>query len=76
MQLIRSREHELNSEQKRHKDMLRQMTKMDHEVRELKFQYEEQKKNSVRMQDLIEKLQAKVRMHKKQIEEAVSFCEN
>lgn len=58
-------------EQKRHKDVGRQMNKLEHEMRELKFQFEEQKRSSVRMQDLIDKLQSKIKMHKKQIEEAV-----
>lgn len=47
------------------------MNKLEHEMRELKFQFEEQKRSSVRMQDLIDKLQSKIKMHKKQIEEAV-----
>lgn len=39
-------------------------------------QAEEDRKNLARMQDLIEKLQSKVKSYKRQFEEAVSVCAN
>lgn len=71
-QLILARNHELDLEQKRHKDIIRQMNKSERECREQQFQVEEQKKSCAKMQELIEKLQSKIKVHKKQIEEAVS----
>ena len=86
-QLILARNHELDLEQKRHKEILRQMNKVswawtwldsachfqsERECREQQFQVEEQKKGCAKMQELIEKLQSKIKVHKKQIEEAVS----
>jgi len=43
----------------------------ERECREQQFQVEEQKKGCAKMQELIEKLQSKIKVHKKQIEEAV-----
>uniref|UniRef100_A0A183CGP0 Paramyosin n=1 Tax=Globodera pallida TaxID=36090 RepID=A0A183CGP0_GLOPA len=69
-QLIMARNHELYLEQKRHKEVMRQLNKSDRECREFQFQVEEQKKSAGKMQSLIEKLQSKIKVHKKQIEEA------
>ncbi|KAL3117013.1 hypothetical protein niasHT_002972 [Heterodera trifolii] len=69
-QLIMARNHELDLEQKRHKELLRQLNKSDRECREFQFQVEEQKKGTAKIQSLIEKLQSKIKVHKKQIEEA------
>ena len=70
---IRKREGELDYEQKRHKEILKQLSKHDREVRERQFELEEQKKNANKMSELIDKLQQKIKVHKKQLEEAVSW---
>ncbi|KAE9549706.1 hypothetical protein FO519_007082 [Halicephalobus sp. NKZ332] len=67
---IRKRENELDYEQKRHKEILKQLSKHDREVRERQFELEEQKKNANKMSELIDKLQQKIKVHKKQLEEA------
>ncbi|CAK5015482.1 unnamed protein product [Meloidogyne enterolobii] len=69
-QLIIARNNELDSEQKRHKEIIRQLNKSEREVREKQFQVEEQRKCCSKMHELIEKLQAKIRVYKKQTEEA------
>jgi peptidoglycan hydrolase CwlO-like protein len=40
-------------------------------LRELQFQVDEDKKNFERLQDLVDKLQQKIKAQKRQIEEAV-----
>uniref|UniRef100_A0A7E4V522 Myosin head n=1 Tax=Panagrellus redivivus TaxID=6233 RepID=A0A7E4V522_PANRE len=67
---IRKRENELDSEQKRHKEVVKLLSKHDREVRERQFELEEAKKNGNKMTELIEKLQQKIKVHKKQLEEA------
>jgi myosin heavy chain 6/7 len=67
---IRKRQMELDQETKRHKEVIKQLTKHEREVRERQFELEEQKKNGNKMQELIEKLQQKIKVHKKQLEEA------
>ncbi len=42
------------------------------ELHRLTFQIDEDKKNQERMQDLVDKLQAKLKTSKRQVEEAVS----
>ncbi len=39
-------------------------------MKELTFQIEEDRKNQARLQDLSEKLQAKLKVYKRQVEEA------
>lgn len=41
-------------------------------MKELSYQTEEDRKNILRLQDLVDKLQAKVKAYKRQAEEAVS----
>jgi myosin protein heavy chain len=67
---VRMRERELDSEQKRHKEVLKNLAKFDRDVRERKFELEEHQKNATKMADLIEKLNAKIKTHKRILEEA------
>lgn len=46
------------------------VTKGERKVKELQFQAEESAKNQERVNDLVDKLQQKIRSYKKQIEEA------
>lgn len=67
-------EAELDGEQRRYQEVNKNVSKAERHVRELQFQVDEDKKNFERMQDLVGKLQDKIKMQKKQLEEAVSFA--
>ncbi|CAF4720828.1 unnamed protein product, partial [Rotaria sp. Silwood2] len=66
--------HELETEneleQSRHQETLKELRKNDRRLKELAFQTEEDRKNQLRLQDLTEKLQSKVKVYKRQVEEA------
>lgn len=66
--------HELESEneleQHRHQETLKELRKNDRRLKELAFQAEEDRKNQLRLQDLTEKLQSKIKVYKRQVEEA------
>ena len=64
---------ELDSEQRRHAETQMNMRKADRRLKELAFQSDEDRKNQERLQDLVDKLQAKIKTYKRQVEEAVSF---
>ena len=49
------------------------MRKNDRRLKELVFQTEEDRKNQLRLQDLSDKLQAKIKIYKRQVEEAGNF---
>lgn len=70
-QCVYSRQQDLENEQKRNKDFLKQFNKYEKNVREKNFELEEHKKSVTKMQELIDKLQFKIKTHKKQLEEAV-----
>ena len=70
---IHELENENELEQQRHQETLKELRKNDRRLKELAFQAEEDRKNQTRLQDLIEKLQGKVKIYKKQIEEAGRF---
>jgi chromosome segregation ATPase len=59
----------LDIEQRHHQDTLKEVRKNDRRLKELVFQTEEDRKKQVRLQDLIEKLQNKLRVYKRQVEE-------
>lgn len=67
---------ELDGEQRRHAEAQKNLRKSDRRIKELTFTAEEDRKNHERMQDLVDKLQQKIKSYKRQIEEAVSFVEN
>jgi len=71
---LEQRIHELESEneveQRRHEETLKELRKNDRRLKELVFQTEEERKNQIRLQDLSEKLQAKIKVYKRQVEEA------
>merc|ERR1719348_2484675 len=67
---VRELETELDAEQRRHQDTAKNLRKTDRRLKELAFQAEEDRKNMERMQDLVEKLQAKIKTYKRQVEEA------
>jgi hypothetical protein len=49
---------------------LKELRKNDRRLKELAFQTEEELKNQSRLQDLSEKLQNKIKIYKRQVEEA------
>ncbi|CAF0951774.1 unnamed protein product [Rotaria sp. Silwood1] len=69
-QRIHELETEIELEQNRHQETLKELRKNDRRLKELVFQVEEDRKNQLRLQDLTEKLQSKVKVYKRQVEEA------
>lgn len=68
---IKELDTELDSEQKRHVETVKILHKNERRLKELVFQTEEDHKTNQRMQELVEKLQNKLKIYKRQIEEAV-----
>ncbi|CAF4199714.1 unnamed protein product [Rotaria sp. Silwood2] len=71
---LEQRIHELETEneleQSRHQETLKELRKNDRRLKELAFHTEEDRKNQLRLKDLTEKLQSKVKVYKRQVEEA------
>merc|ERR1712142_945917 len=63
-------ESQFDDETRRHADANKALRKCERKIKELTFQSDEDKKSHERMQDLVDKLQQKVKTYKKQIEEA------
>lgn len=61
----------MESEQKRSAEAVKGVRKYERRVKELTYQTEEDKKTVLRLQDLVDKLQLKVKAYKRQNEEAV-----
>ncbi|KAM9040379.1 myosin-8-like isoform 2-T2 [Megaptera novaeangliae] len=74
IQKLEARVHELEgeveSEQKRNAEAVKGLRKHERRVKELTYQTEEDRKNVLRLQDLVDTLQAKVKSYKRQAEEA------
>ncbi|XP_078700139.1 uncharacterized protein LOC144926943 isoform X1 [Branchiostoma floridae x Branchiostoma belcheri] len=69
---IRELELQLSIIQKQHQDDVKALRKNDRSLKEFAAQDDENKKNQIRLQDLIEKLQSKIKTYKRQVEEAES----
>merc|ERR1712130_680737 len=67
---IRELESELDAENRRNADGLKNLRKSERKIKELTYSQDEDKKNHERMQGLIDQLQGKIKSYKKQIEEA------
>merc|ERR1712152_25536 len=67
---IREMEIELGSVQSKTSDAYKAFQKAERRIKELQFQQDEDKKNQDSMSELANKLQAKIKTYKKQIEEA------
>ncbi|XP_078510885.1 myosin-1 [Lissotriton helveticus] len=63
-------ENELEAEQKRGAEAIKGMRKYERRLKEVTYQSEEDKKNVLRLQDLVDKLQLKVKAYKRQVEDA------
>ena len=57
-------------EQHRHQETLKELRKNDRRLKELVCQTEEDRKNQLHLKDLSEKLQNKIKIYKRQVEEA------
>jgi len=66
-------ENELDAEQRRNGESVKTTRKIERRLKEVTYQAEEDKKNLTRIQDLVDKLQIKVKTYKRQAEEAVSI---
>merc|ERR1719464_349535 len=66
----RELEAELDAEQRRSGDAQKNLRKAERGIKEYTFRADEDRKNSERMRDLVDKLQQQIRTYKKQIEEA------
>ncbi|GLH07676.1 Myosin heavy chain, muscle [Gryllus bimaculatus] len=60
----------------KHADAQKNLRKSERRIKELSFQAEEDRKNHERMQDLVDKLQQKIKTYKRQIEEPLGINEN
>lgn len=60
---------ECECEQKNKEEILKEVKRNDRKIKELAFSAEEDKKNQVRLQILVDQLQNKVQAYKRQIEE-------
>lgn len=67
---IRELQSEMDAENRRYSDALKNLHKSERHIKELTFAADEDRKNHERMQGLIDQLQSKIRSFKKQIEEA------
>lgn len=67
---IRELESELDAENRRLADAVKNLRKSERHIKELAFASDEDRKNHERMQGLLDQLQSKIRSYKKQIEEA------
>merc|ERR1711953_514567 len=67
---IRELESELDAENRRQADALKNLRRSERRINELTFAADEDRKNHERMQSLIDGLQGKIKTYKKQIEEA------
>merc|ERR1712096_83475 len=67
---IRELESELDAENRRQADAVKNLRRSERRIKELSFAADEDRKNHERMQSLIDGLQGKIKCYKKQIEEA------
>merc|ERR1739842_145253 len=67
---IRELESEMDAENRRNADSLKNLRKSERKIKELTYSQDEDRKNHERMQGLIDQLQGKIKSYKKQIEEA------
>ncbi|XP_039680167.1 myosin heavy chain, fast skeletal muscle-like [Perca fluviatilis] len=71
---VRELENELQAEQRRCTEAIQGVRKYERKVKELTYQSEEDKNNNIRLQDLVDKLQIKLKAYKRHAEEADEQC--
>ncbi|XP_014676451.1 PREDICTED: myosin heavy chain, muscle-like [Priapulus caudatus] len=69
-QRVRELEGELDAERRRLSEAQKNYRKADRNVKELALQVEDNKKNQAHMQDMMERLNGKIKLYKRQIDEA------
>ena len=69
---VRFLEAELDGEQRRFQDEVKNNRKTERRLKELQMAADEDKKSQERLTELIDKLQKKIQVYKRQVEEAVS----
>ena len=67
---IRELESEMDAENRRFADSVKNLRKSERRIKELSYAADEDRKNQERMQGLVDQLQGKIKSYKKQIEEA------
>ncbi|RXN38992.1 Myosin-6 [Labeo rohita] len=67
---VRELECEVEAEQKKSSESIKGIRKYERRIKELTYQTEEDRKNVARLQDLVDKLQLKVKAYKRAAEEA------
>ena len=67
---IRELESEVDAENRRYADAAKNLRKSERRIKELAYASDEDRKNHERMQGLVDQLQAKIKIYKKQIEDA------
>merc|ERR1719461_1580292 len=70
---VRELESELDAENRRLGDAQKNLRKSERRVKELSYTQDEDRKNSERMQALIDQLQGKIKSYKKEIEEIAAL---
>ncbi|XP_078678947.1 myosin-7-like, partial [Branchiostoma floridae x Branchiostoma belcheri] len=67
---IRDLENDISQQSRLHQEDLKQLRKNERRLKEMTFQADEDRKNQERIQELVEKLQLKIKTFKRQVEEA------
>jgi len=70
-QRVRELELELESEQRRYQEADKNARKQERRMKELAMQADEDRKAQDRLNDMVDKLQQKIKTYKRQVEEAV-----
>ena len=68
-QKIQEVQADLDAEQRHHSDTINQVKKNDRRLKDLVVKSEEDKRSQLRLQDLVEQLQNKIKAYRKQVEE-------
>jgi myosin heavy chain 6/7 len=75
-QRINELETQLDYENKHNQDTLKEMKKNDKRIKDLIIQSEDDRRNQIKLQELIEALQNKIKIYKRQTEEAEEIASN
>ncbi|XP_078600028.1 uncharacterized protein LOC144875118 isoform X4 [Branchiostoma floridae x Branchiostoma japonicum] len=70
---VRDLEAELDAEQRRHQETLKNLRKNELRLKEMTFQSDEDRKKQERLQELVDKLQRKIKTHKTQSEASIDL---
>lgn len=65
---------ELDEEKRRHAETIKILRKKERQVKEMSIQSEEDQKNVALLQESLDKVNQKVSIYKRQLQEQVKFC--